>query len=98
LFAYYLPFPCRYPAFGQHAAIVFARHTGPFGIPDVGHFPQWEAAKIMNDAITMFCADRLRADSMPQPSPSVPSTPAAATIRWRNHTLLPHRTTRYLKK
>jgi len=53
--------PCSYPAFGQRAAIVFARHTGPFGILDVGHFPQWEAPKIMNDAITMFCAGRLAA-------------------------------------
>jgi pimeloyl-ACP methyl ester carboxylesterase len=53
--------PCSYPAFGQRAAIVFARHTGPFGILDAGHFPQWEAPKIMNDAITMFCAGRLAA-------------------------------------
>lgn len=36
-----------------------ARHTGPFGIFDCGHFPQWEAAAVMNDAITMYCADRL---------------------------------------
>ncbi len=51
--------PCCYPAFAQRAALTFARHTGPFGIFDSGHFPQWEAATIMNDAITMFCADRL---------------------------------------
>ncbi|HEY3882779.1 MAG TPA: hypothetical protein VGM12_29685 [Trebonia sp.] len=50
--------PCCYPAFGQRAALTFARHTGPFGILDSGHFPQWEAA-IMNDAITMYCGDRL---------------------------------------
>lgn len=52
--------PCCYPAFAQRAALTFARHTGPFGIFDAGHFPQWEAATIMNDAITMYCADRLR--------------------------------------
>jgi pimeloyl-ACP methyl ester carboxylesterase len=51
--------PCCYPAFGQRAALTFARHTGPFGILDAGHFPQWEAAAIMNDAIAMYCADRL---------------------------------------
>ena len=53
--------PCCVPAFGQRAALVFTRHAGPFGILDAGHFPQWEAASIMNDAITMFCADRLGA-------------------------------------
>jgi pimeloyl-ACP methyl ester carboxylesterase len=51
--------PCCCPAFAQRAALAFARHTGPFGIFDCGHFPQWEAAAIMNDAITMYCADRL---------------------------------------
>jgi pimeloyl-ACP methyl ester carboxylesterase len=56
--------PCCVPAFGQRAAIVFARHTGPFGILDAGHFPQWEAAQIMNDAIAMFCADRLVATAV----------------------------------
>ena len=35
-----------------------------------GH-PQWEAAKIMNDAIAMFCADRLRAGDAPAASPSI---------------------------
>jgi pimeloyl-ACP methyl ester carboxylesterase len=51
--------PCCYPAFAQRAALTFARHTGPFGIFDAGHSPQWEAAQVMNDAITMFCAGRL---------------------------------------
>lgn len=51
--------PCCYPAYGERAALVFANHTGPFGIPGSGHFPQWEAADVMNDAITLFCADRL---------------------------------------
>lgn len=50
---------CSHPAFGQRAALVFSRHTGPFGILDSGHFPQWEAAKIVNDAIILYCADRL---------------------------------------
>jgi pimeloyl-ACP methyl ester carboxylesterase len=54
--------PCCYPAFAQRAALTFARHTGPFGIAGSGHFPQWEAAAIVNDAITTYCADRL--DSM----------------------------------
>ena len=52
--------PCCYPAFAQRAALTFARHTGPFGIFDTGHFPQWEAAPVMTDAITMYCADRLQ--------------------------------------
>jgi pimeloyl-ACP methyl ester carboxylesterase len=51
--------PCCYPAFAQRAALTFARRTGPFGIFDCGHFPQWEAAAVVNDAITMYCADRL---------------------------------------
>jgi pimeloyl-ACP methyl ester carboxylesterase len=55
--------PCRYPAFGKRAAIVFPRHVGPLGIIDAGHFPQWEAPELMNDAIAMFCADRLSARS-----------------------------------
>jgi pimeloyl-ACP methyl ester carboxylesterase len=55
--------PCRYPAFGKRAAIVFPRHVGPFGVVDAGHFPQWEAPELMNDAIAMFCADRLSARS-----------------------------------
>ena len=55
--------PCRYPAFGMRAAIVFPRHVGPLGVIDAGHFPQWEAPELMNDAIAMFCADRLSARS-----------------------------------
>jgi pimeloyl-ACP methyl ester carboxylesterase len=51
--------PNRHPAFGQWAAMVFSRHVGPFGMLDAGHFPQWEAADLVDDAITMFCADRL---------------------------------------
>lgn len=52
--------PCCYPAFAQRAALTFTRHTGPFGLLDTGHFPQWEAAPAVNDAITMYCAGRLR--------------------------------------
>lgn len=51
--------PNRHPAFGKRAAIVFSRHVGPLGILDAGHFPQWEAPEVLDDAITMFCADRL---------------------------------------
>lgn len=50
--------PCCHPAFAQRAAIVFPRHSGPFELPGSGHFPQWEAASAMNDAIAMYCADR----------------------------------------
>jgi pimeloyl-ACP methyl ester carboxylesterase len=58
--------PCCYPAFAQRAALTFARHTGPFGIFDAGHFPQWEAAPVLTDAITMYCADRLGVGSASQ--------------------------------
>lgn len=51
--------PLDFRVFAQRAAIVFSRHTGPFGLFGAGHFAQWEAADAMNDAITMFCADRL---------------------------------------
>jgi pimeloyl-ACP methyl ester carboxylesterase len=53
--------PHPYPTFGQKAAVVFSRHVGPFSILGSGHFLQWEAADIFNDAITMFCADQLDA-------------------------------------
>lgn len=51
--------PRRHSSFGEHAAGVFARHVGPFGVAGSGHFLQWEAAGIFNDAVTMFCADLL---------------------------------------
>jgi pimeloyl-ACP methyl ester carboxylesterase len=56
--------PTRDPAFFWHrAVIVFSHHVGPLGIMDAGHFPQWEAAETVNDAIVMFCADRLDSSS-----------------------------------
>ena len=51
--------PRGYTTFGQRAEIVFLRHVGPFGVLGAGHFLQWEAAEILDDAIAMFCADRL---------------------------------------
>ncbi len=51
--------PRGYTTFGQRAEIVFLRHVGPFGVLGAGHFLQWEAAEIFDDAIAMFCADRL---------------------------------------
>ncbi len=52
--------PINYTAFAQRAAITFSRHAGPFGLFGAGHFAQWEAADAMNDAITLYCGDRLR--------------------------------------
>jgi hypothetical protein len=51
--------PRQQNTFGERAALVFARHVGPFGFLGAGHFLQWEAADRVDDAITMFCGDRL---------------------------------------
>ena len=51
--------PRGYNTFGERAAIVFSRHVGPLGILGSGHFLQWEGAAILDDAIAMFCGDRL---------------------------------------
>ena len=48
-----------YPDFDRMAAVVFARHVGPFLIRDCGHFVQWEAAEVFNGAVRTFCRDLL---------------------------------------
>jgi pimeloyl-ACP methyl ester carboxylesterase len=34
--------------------------VGPFTIPGAGHFLQWEAADVLNQAVRYFCLDLLR--------------------------------------
>ena len=41
-----------YPEFDRMAAEVFPNHIGPFLLRDCGHFVQWEAADVLNGAIT----------------------------------------------
>lgn len=50
-----------YPEFDRMAAVVFPDHVGPFLVRDAGHFLQWEAAPLLNGAITSFCRDLLAA-------------------------------------
>lgn len=44
-------------AFPRQCAVAFTECIGPFHIPRVGHFVQWEAADILNRALTYFFAD-----------------------------------------
>jgi pimeloyl-ACP methyl ester carboxylesterase len=46
--------------FPARAAIAYPEHVGPFVVPDSGHFLQWEAADVLNNALRYFLADRLR--------------------------------------
>jgi pimeloyl-ACP methyl ester carboxylesterase len=66
--------PRQQNTFGARAALVFARHVGPFGFLGAGHFLQWEAADRVDDAISMFCSDRLGTqqwrDRLSQPAPT----------------------------
>ncbi|MGD9934504.1 MAG: alpha/beta fold hydrolase [Dehalococcoidia bacterium] len=48
-----------YPDFDRMAAAVFPNHVGPFLVRDCGHFLQWEAADVLNGAVTAFCGDLL---------------------------------------
>jgi len=48
-----------YPDFDRMAAVVFPERVGPFLLRDCGHFVQWEAADILNGAVTAFCGDLL---------------------------------------
>ncbi len=45
-----------YPEFDRMAAVVFARHHGPFLLRDCGHFVPWEAPGPFVDAVTMTVA------------------------------------------
>jgi pimeloyl-ACP methyl ester carboxylesterase len=49
-----------YPEFDRMAAEVFPNHVGPFLVRDSGHFLQWEAADLLNNALRVFCRDLLR--------------------------------------
>jgi pimeloyl-ACP methyl ester carboxylesterase len=46
-------------SFPDRCAIAFTECIGPFTLPGVGHFVQWEAADIINRALRWFCADLL---------------------------------------
>ncbi len=48
-----------YPAFDRMAAVVFARHVGPFLLRDCGHFVPWEAPHALVSATAAFCSDLL---------------------------------------
>ncbi len=49
-----------YPEYDRMAALVFPNHVGPYLLRDCGHFVQWEAAPILNNTLTAFCADLLQ--------------------------------------
>ena len=44
-----------YPDFDRMATVVFPNRVGPFLLRDCGHFVQWEAADVLNSAITAWC-------------------------------------------
>ncbi len=46
--------------FPQRAAVAYPEHVGPFVVPGAGHFLQWEAAPLLNQALIYFLADRRR--------------------------------------
>jgi len=50
-----------YPEFDRMATVVFPNRVGPFLLRDCGHFVQWEAAEVLNGAVTAFCGDLLAA-------------------------------------
>ena len=43
--------------FPRRAAVAFPDHIGPFVVPGAGHFLQWEAAGVLNQALRYFLAD-----------------------------------------
>jgi pimeloyl-ACP methyl ester carboxylesterase len=45
--------------FPQQLAVACRNHVGPFFIEKTGHFVQWEAADIFNNALRIFCRDLL---------------------------------------
>jgi pimeloyl-ACP methyl ester carboxylesterase len=50
-----------YPAFDRMAAVVFARHVGPFLLRDCGHFVPWEAPHALVSGTVAMCSDLLAA-------------------------------------
>jgi pimeloyl-ACP methyl ester carboxylesterase len=56
------------PTFPDRCRVAFPNCIGPFVLQRCGHFVQWEAADVLNNALRWFCADLLdehahRADS-----------------------------------
>ncbi|MBI3785067.1 MAG: alpha/beta hydrolase [Deltaproteobacteria bacterium] len=43
--------------FPQRAAVAYPEHVGPFTVAGAGHFLQWEAADVLNQALRYFLAD-----------------------------------------
>jgi pimeloyl-ACP methyl ester carboxylesterase len=43
--------------FPERCAVAFTECIGPFTLPGVGHFVQWEAADILNRSLYWFCRD-----------------------------------------
>ena len=73
--------------FPRRAAIAYPEHVGPFLVAGAGHFLQWEAAPLLNQALVYFFA-ALRASApseQPRSSPSasvgspVPPSPIPTT-------------------
>jgi pimeloyl-ACP methyl ester carboxylesterase len=50
-----------YPDYDRMAALVFARHTGPFLLRDCGHFVPWEAPHALVSGTVAYCSDLLAA-------------------------------------
>jgi pimeloyl-ACP methyl ester carboxylesterase len=50
-----------YPEFDRMATVVFPDRVGPFLLRDCGHFVQWEAAEVLNGAVSAFCGELLAA-------------------------------------
>jgi len=44
--------------FPHRAAVAYPEHIGPFVVAGAGHFLQWEAAGVLNQALRYFLADR----------------------------------------
>lgn len=40
--------------FCERAAVAFTERSGPFVVPDAGHFLQWERATLFNQAVKYF--------------------------------------------
>ncbi|MGH9025414.1 MAG: alpha/beta fold hydrolase [Acidimicrobiia bacterium] len=45
------------PSFPDRCRVAFPECIGPFVVPNCGHFVQWEAADVLNRALTYFLAD-----------------------------------------
>ncbi len=48
-------------SFPEKCAVAFTECIGPFTLPGIGHFVQWEAAGVLNRSLHWFCADLLAA-------------------------------------